>query len=192
MLKNLILSGAAVLALALTGCATSHAPQTADTEPFLDSVQQNADGLVAQLRNYPLGAPVIVASAQNGDYLPQVCPQGRLIADIVSSRLTQRGVPVTEVRLAQALRINAAGETILSRELTDLAKSAKADVVVAATWTTVAERQAVTYVNANGSSRTASYGTTYVTLKAVRIADGLVLGSQTFTPPATWNCDAAR
>jgi hypothetical protein len=50
----------------------------------------------------------------------------------------------------------------------------------------------VTYLNANGSSRAAGYGTTYVTLKAVRITDGLVLGSQTFTPPATWDCDAIR
>lgn len=191
MLKKLSLAGIAVLATVLAGCTTAPTVQ-APIEPFLDSVQQSADNLVGQLQQYPLGAPVIVASAQNGDFLPQVCPQGRLIADIVSSRLTQRGVPVTEVRLAHALRINDAGETILSRELTDLAKSAKADVIVAATWSTLSDRQPVTYVNANGSSQTITSGTTYVTLKAVRIADGLVLGSHTFTPPAAWNCAAGR
>lgn len=190
MMNKILLTGVAAAAVFLTGCSTSgykNVPQF--TDPLLQSVQQGADGLASQLSRYQLAAPVIVASAQNNDQLSQVCPQGRLVSDIVSSRLTQHGFPVTEVRLTQALRINKEGETILSRELGALAKAAKAEVVVTSTWSTVSPQQA-SYADPYGrNSKRGTAGQTYVTLKAVRITDGLVLSSQTFAPPATWSCD---
>lgn len=189
MLNKLLLAGA--VALILSGCATSGPTVPRDTDPLLNSVQQGADSLAAQLRHYKLAAPVIVASAQNNDQLSQVCPQGRLVSDIVSSRLTQHGFPVTEVRLTQALRINQNGETILSRELGDLAQSAKADTVVTATWSTIGAKPTLRFANVNGAIDRSQgpAGQTYVTLKAVRISDGLVLGSQTFAPPSSWTCE---
>lgn len=182
----------AAVALLLAGCSTTgrfhDVPRAAD--PLLNSVQQSADGLAAQLSKHRLTAPVIVASAQNNDHLSQVCPQGRLISDIVSSRLTQHGFPVTEVRLSQALRINANGETILSRELGDLASAAKADTVVTATWSTLNAQPVVKFANTSGALESSTKGgQTYVTLKAVRITDGLVLSSRTFAPPTSWTCD---
>lgn len=185
MLKKLTLAGAVMFALA--GCATSI---PVATDPLLNSVQHAADSLATQLKRHDMSAPVIVASAQNNDQLSQVCPQGRLISDIVSSRLTQHKFPVTEVRLTQALRINKNGETILSREIGELASAAKADTVVTATWSTLNERPVVKFANASGAlESTTKGGQTYVTLKAVRISDGLVLSSQTFAPPASWSCD---
>lgn len=190
MLKKVLLASA--VALLAAGCSTSGIKQSAQyTDPFLQSVQQGADSLAAQLSRHQLAAPVIVASAQNNDELRQVCPQGRLVSDIVSSRLTQHGFPVTEVRLTQVLRITKEGETILSRELGELAKAAKADAVVTATWSTVTPQRDVKYANYFGGSYDArkQFGQTYVTLKAVRITDGLVLGSQTFAPPTSWSCE---
>lgn len=189
MLNKILLASAAALALA--GCSTSGIKQGPQfTDPLLQSVQQGADSLAAQLSRYQLAAPVIVASAQNNDELRQVCPQGRLVSDIVSSRLTQHGFPVTEVRLSQQLHINKEGETILSRELGALAKAAKADTVVTATWSTVAPARAIKYANTyGGTDANKQFGQTYVTLKAVRISDGLVLGSQTFAPPTSWSCE---
>jgi PBP1b-binding outer membrane lipoprotein LpoB len=186
--KKIMLAGAAALALALTGCSTTPAPRSAD--PLLGSVQLAADGLAAQLNRHHIAAPIIVASAQNNDQLNQVCPQGRLVSDIVSSRLTQAGFPVTEVRLTNALRINQEGETILSRELGALAKAAKAELVVTATWSTLNAGTSVKFANAYGALESSSKGgQTYVTLKAVRLADGLVLSSQTFAPPTSWSCN---
>ena len=186
--KKIMLAGAA-LAIALTGCSTAPiAPRSAD--PLLGSVQLAADSLSAQLSRRHVEAPIIVASAQNNDQLSQVCPQGRLVSDIVSSRLTQHGFPVTEVRLTNALRINQEGETILSRELGALAKAAKAEVVVTATWSTLNSGTTVKFANASGGlESTSKGGQTYVTLKAVRLSDGLVLSSQTFAPPTSWSCN---
>jgi hypothetical protein len=186
--KKIMLAGAAALAFALTGCATSPAPRS--TDPLLGSVQLAADGLAAQLHRYRVDAPIIVASAQNNDQLSQVCPHGRLVSDIVSSRLTQAGFPVTEVRLTSALRINQEGETILSRELGALAKAAKAELVVTATWSTLNGGATVKFANAYGAlESTSKGGQTYVTLKAVRLVDGLVVSSQTFAPPTSWSCN---
>lgn len=186
--KKIMLAGAAALAFALTGCATSPAPRS--TDPLLGSVQLAADGLAAQLHRYRVDAPIIVASAQNNDQLSQVCPHGRLVSDIVSSRLTQAGFPVTEVRLTSALRINQEGETILSRELGALAKAAKAELVVTATWSTFNGGATVKFANASGAlESTSKGGQTYVTLKAVRLVDGLVVSSQTFAPPTSWSCN---
>jgi hypothetical protein len=183
MLKKLLL--AATVTLLAAGCSTAgHLGYSAD--PFLQSVQSGADDLAAHLVGYKLSAPVIVASAQNNDQLSQVCPQGRLISDIVSSRLTQHGIPVKEVRLGQKLRINQTGETILSRDLSLLAQSSQADAVVTATWSTVAPP--VKQASFTGSEVRYA-GTTYVTLKAIRVSDGLVLSSQTFVPPASWTCE---
>jgi PBP1b-binding outer membrane lipoprotein LpoB len=189
MLNKMLFAG--VAALLLAGCATTATYTPApNADPLLNSVQQGADDLAAQLKRYDFAAPVIVASAQNNDELSQVCPQGRLVSDIVSSRLTQHGIPVTEVRLTQSLRINPRGETILSRELGALAHSAKADTVVTATWSTINSKASVKYANASGALDTSkTVGQTYVTLKAVRISDGLVLSSQTFAPPTSWTCD---
>lgn len=135
--------------------------------------------------------PLVLVARMGFDELRQVCPQGRLVSDIVSSRLTQHGFPVTEVRLSQQLHINKEGETILSRELGALAKAAKADTVVTATWSTVAPPRAIKHANTYGGTYDArkQFGQTYVTLKAVRISDGLVLGSQTFAPPTSWSCE---
>lgn len=189
-MKNILLAGFVLASAALAGCAstTTHEPEASD--PLLLSVQQSADSLAAQLSRHKLKTPIIVASAQNNDQLTQVCQQGRLISDIVSSRLTQQGLAVTEVRLGQTLRINKEGETILSRELGVLAKEAKAEVVVTSTWTTVTHPAAVIHADSTGGAmHQPTPGQTYVTLKAVRIADGLVLSSQTFAPPASWTCN---
>lgn len=189
-MKKLIIAGVVITSAALSGCASSFVYEPDASDPLLRSVQQSADVLADQLSKHELKTPIIVASAQNNDQLSQVCQQGRLVSDIVSSRLTQQGLSVTEVRLGQTLRINKEGETILSRELDGLAKEAKAEVVVTSTWTTVTQPASFIQSNENGGMKLQpTPGQTYVTLKAVRIADGLVLSSQTFAPPASWTCN---
>jgi FlgO protein len=207
-MKNTLILSLAVLAL--SGCsslnltnpfasspfpADGSAPQApvkslnVSNEPFLAGVQLNTDDLVRQLHAHNLQRPIIVASGQNGERLGQVCPQGRLLGDIVSSRLTEHGLPVHDVRLAKNLRITEAGETILSRELGTLAGKASAETVIAATWSTLPSGKYLHYGHAYGAPDIRPVdGTTYVTLKAIRIADGRVLASQTFVPSSSWAC----
>lgn len=186
MLKKALLATIALAALA--GCSTSprQGLPVDHSDALLASVQHNTDILAAQLKRFPVGLPVVIASAQNNDELQQVCPQGRLVADVVSSRLTQHGFPVAEVRLAKNLRINPEGETILSRDVKSLASAVNADTVIAATWTTVGAPAKV--IGPDLRARFAG-GQTYLTFKAVRLADGLVLGSQTFASPIGWACN---
>lgn len=180
---NKTLTAALVVAsMALGACATTQPPPEGD--PLLVITQQRADAMASQLRLHSLTAPLIVTSAQNNDQLSDVCQQGRLIADIVSSRLTQNGFPVTEVRLSNRLTITAEGETMLSREVRDLAAKKKVDAVVTATWTIPGPAA----IDLTGQARVRSEQNAYVSLRAVRAADGLVLASQVFQVPVTGNC----
>ncbi len=183
MKKSLI---AAVALVALAGCSTTKVYEPVDNvDPLLSTVNFTVDNLASQLKPLKVTHPLVVASAQNNDDLAKVCPQGRLIAEMVSSRLTQHGFPVSEVKLAKDMRVSAEGETILSRDLKKLATEAEADTVVAATWSTFGKE---VKVGAHGGNRLMG-ASTYVTLKAVRIADGRVLGSQTFASPVAWTCN---
>lgn len=172
-------------ATSLLGACASFAPKDTPHDPhsLLHVTNAATDALSAQMGSAPLDTPLIVTSAQNNDRLAQVCPEGRLLADIVSSRLTQKGFPVTELRLADRLRVTAEGETLLSREVGELARSKEADVVVTATWTTVDSPSAAARPHPAHSQ-----SATYVTLKAVRLGDGLTLGSHTFATPTSWSC----
>lgn len=184
----------ALATLALAGCSfLPSAPyaQQAQAQPgLLETVTPAADRLAADLLSRGASGPVVVASAQNNDALGQVCPQGRLVSDIVSSRLTQRGVKVTEVRLAHSLRVNAEGEQLLSRNIDELAGAAQTGVAVTATWTTLQPHGAWVVSDARGaaSQQLRGSGPTYLTLKAVRLDDSQVLSSQTFLAGATWSC----
>lgn len=182
-MKTYTLAPLAVAAALLGGCASFSSSSTPRAPDLLTAVNAATDVLSAQIRALPLDAPLIVTSAQNNDRLTQVCPEGRLVADMVSSRLTQHGYPVTEVRLTQRLRVTAEGETLLSREVSELADQNVADAVVAATWTTV--ENAPEPKRGPGAHPAL---TTYVTLKAIRIADGLTMGSHTFAVPNSWSC----
>lgn len=131
-----ILFAAAALAV-LAGCSAVKTYEPAEqADPLLTTVNFTVDSLAAQLKPLKVSHPLVVASAQNNDDLSQVCPQGRLLAEMVSSRLTQQGFPVSEVKLAKDMKVSLEGETILSRDLKKLATEVEADTVVAATWTT--------------------------------------------------------
>jgi hypothetical protein len=181
--RQAVAGALASLALLLGGCAYTPAPDLvaiADRDLLLQVVQAATDRLTAQIAGQASAAPLIVASAQNNDELAKVCPQGRVISEIVSSRLSQRGYAITELRLSNRLQISAEGETLLSREVRNLVMQTqtRADMVITPTWT------ALQGVGVHGET-----STLYVTVKALRVSDGLVLGSQSVAVPgAGKNC----
>ena len=105
---------------------------------------------------------MLVLSAQNLDDLNRSEGLGRLVGELVQSTLVNQGYRVKEVRLRDSIRISGEGEQGLSRDLARLASEHAAEVVIVSTY--------------SRSNRTA-----YVTVKAVRVADGLILASKSFT-----------
>lgn len=184
-MKKSLLSFLLVAGTALAGQNALAADcQSDQQDPLGCAVMNGVSSLVNQMhrRVENMNAPMIVASAQNNDSLDQVCQHGRLIADMVSSFLTQKGYPVSEVRLANRLIVNPEGELLLSREVRNLAGQKTADIVVTSTWTSLPSNQTLIAYGPSGIQQVKT-STTYVTLKAVRVSDSLVLGSQTFPVP---------
>jgi len=126
--------------------------------PTFDAVDHLVDQMV---RRADLGAPILVATPQNIASLDRPSEFGLTLGELVQSRITEHGFGVVEVKLQDRLRVNAAGELLLSRELADIARAQSADIVVVGTW---AE-------SARGA---------YITLKAVRAADGVLVASTSF------------
>lgn len=135
-----------------------HAPQ-----PVQIATAHAAGELGEQLyrRAHPTRS-VLVLSAQNLDDLNRSEGLGRLVGELVQSTLVNQGYRVKEVRLRDSIRISGEGEQGLSRDLARLASEHAAEVVIVSTY--------------SRSNRTA-----YITVKAVRVADGLILASKSFT-----------
>ena len=131
---------------------------------FLGPANQAVDQLNHQLEgrgSLPMGRSLLVATPQNIDDLQRVSPFGLALGEIIQSRFVQHGHRVTEVKAQDRLRVNAAGELFLSRDIQDLAARQNAEAIVVGTWS---ESDALVYV----------------TLKAIRVSDGLILGSTSF------------
>lgn len=114
------------------------------------------------LRRSAVNRPLLVLSAQNLDDMNRSESLGRLVGELVQSTLVNQGYRVKEVRLRDSVRISSEGEQGLSRDLARLASEHSADVVVVSTY--------------SRSNRTA-----FITVKAVRVADGVILASKSFT-----------
>ncbi|HOX67311.1 MAG TPA: FlgO family outer membrane protein [Burkholderiaceae bacterium] len=170
------------LGLALTGChhlrpphgsmATGLAPgfaaeaggaaHPADTDaiddPLTRANYEAADRLLATDATQPevLGT-VVVATVVSQDDLDRSTALGRLVSEQVAGRLAQRGLAVREVKLRGSLFVaRATGALMLSRELSEIARSHDAEAAVV------------------GTSARGAQGT-WVSLKLVRLADARVL-----------------
>lgn len=123
---------------------------------------QIADGLETNL-NQPISKQeesIIVASFANIDNLNESSTFGRMIAEQIASRLTQRGYKIQEVKLRQGsiFMQEGKGEFLLSRDLQHISKNYNASAVVVGTF---AE----------------SRGWFYVSARIVRPSDGIVISS---------------
>lgn len=120
----------------LAGC--SDMPRKAESlspEEFISRTYQAVDALVSQASRSPSALnqndPVIVATLVNIDELSESSRFGRSISEQASSRLTQRGYKVIEIKLRGNLFVaRNQGELLLSRELRDISLSHKAQAVV--------------------------------------------------------------
>jgi hypothetical protein len=116
-------------------------------------------------RNYA----ILVSSIVDLNALNQSSALGRLISEQISTRLTQLGYNVAEMKLRNDIYISDnQGEFFLSRNIRELSKSYNTQAVVVGNYTQAAE-------------------TLFITLKVVAVADNRVIGAVNYTLPVTPN-----
>jgi TolB-like protein len=162
-LRTMTLGVALVCVCLLMGCA---AQQTVAQSDDGEGDLMKAAYTIADTLNYyaaqSLGPsnPLIVASFVNVNNLEESSSFGRIIAEQVASRFTQRGQPVIELKLRQnSIFISEGkGEFMLGRDLREISRTYNAAAVVVGTY-------------AEGGNRL------YVSARIVRPADNLIIAA---------------
>lgn len=157
-----------LLAVAASGCSRN----VKDTS-LVDASYDAADEIIDQIQDDKLLSfdlstykPIIVASFVDIDNVQHSSRLGRMMAEQVGSRFAQHGYQVIEMKL----RTNSVfiekerGELILSRELRDISQEHDAQAVIVGTY--AAASQVV-----------------YVTVKAIRTSDGIIMASYDYSLP---------
>ncbi len=136
--RRLTLTVAMAAAIAVSACQTS--PAAAPThEPnpaaLHDATRAFIDALVAQAPQAVKAGPVLVATFVDVDRLEQSTTLGRMITELAMTRLVQKGLTVTEVKLRHSLYVKQdTGELMLSRELSAIAAQQAARAVLVGTY----------------------------------------------------------
>ncbi|MEG6506039.1 FlgO family outer membrane protein [Nitratidesulfovibrio sp. 1201_IL3209] len=170
----LLLSLAAVMLGSACAARQSQDAQGSPYELGSDYVEAGyaiAEKLDANLR-LPISKdqPIIVASFVNVNNLTESSTFGRMVAELVGSRLSQRGYHVVELKLRQnSLFVQEGkGEFMLSRDVKEISRMHNAAAVVVGTYAVV--RSSV-------SGRSAPQEKIYVASRIVRADDSTVLSS---------------
>ncbi|GFO56783.1 hypothetical protein GMSM_37900 [Geomonas sp. Red276] len=155
------------LLLLCSGCATFSACDRDTEDPLISSSHRTVDDL---LQNIPAGKelnrrqPIIVASLVNIDDLNS-SRLGRMVAEQLATRLTQKGYSVVELKLRDSIFVRQSqGELLLSREIKDITLSHKAQAVLVGTY---AE----------------SRGAVYLTVKLVGVGDNVAISAVDYALP---------
>ena len=131
-----------------------------------DSLLQHAGAALDRTR------PILTATLVNIDNLNQSSRLGRLISEHLSSRFTQQGMQIVEMKMRGTIFVQESeGELLLSREVKDISASHSAQAVIVGTY-----------------ARGQDY--VYVTAKLVRSADNVVLAAENYVLPLDSNVSA--
>lgn len=164
-----------VLGLFLLGGCTSVADRMWMGSPgagFGDRTYRAVDDMLAASPTLTQsGGPVVVMTIADIANVDHSTPFGNMVADLVRTRLVQRGVSVTEMRMRSSVRLNPTdGELILGRNRRTLMPAPDAAEVVTGTY-------------AVGNSEI------YVSLKIIQTADAHILAAADFVTPRSWNVE---
>jgi TolB-like protein len=168
-MKNLV---ALLCALSLTACVSPNYMAAKNSE-FTRANYEAVDKLMA-VTAVPIDkySPLLVATVVNIDSMGSSSRFGRLVSEQVASRLTQLGFIVTEMKLRNDVYIQeGTGELLLSRDVRDLSKNYKAQVVVVGNYAVAA-------------------GYVYLTLKAVTVTDNRVITAVNYVLPVSGETQA--
>jgi TolB-like protein len=169
-MKKNPLSLAPLIVAASLLCACSSTPK--DEEPNYASVSSNAfvaanykaaDALLLQLSGkLQADKPLIMATIVNIDSLEQTSTLGRLVSEQISTRLSQGGLNMLEMKLRNSVYLKRGqGELMLTREIGEVAHTHNAQAVVV-------------------GSYAESSGTVFVNIKVIQPNTNFVLAGQDF------------
>lgn len=175
------LSGLVWCAIAgLSGCAEfyygdaarggqgSQSASTASAANLMDANYRAIDALLGQTSLEPQ-LPVLVGTVVQIDRVGESSRLGRLFTEQLSTRLTQRGVRVSELKLRENLLMHKEqGELLLSREAREVSQTHRAQAVLVGTYAS-------------------SMATLYVSLKLVQPTDNIVLAAYDYALPMDGN-----
>lgn len=156
-----------------TGASAIRGEPTVRDVDIVAASYQAAERLVGTSRQaLDKDKPILVASLVNTANLQQSSNLGRIVAEQISSRLTQLGHDTREMRLRGAFLIREGfGELALSRAVKDISQKQNAQAVVAG-------------VYAVGKTNV------YITLRLVRAEDGMILSAYDYVLPLGPNATA--
>jgi hypothetical protein len=140
--KFMFIALSGVAALGLAACADGPAKKVEPTweqaanNPLVPANYRAADALLAQIRPTVSNVqPLIMATVVSIDALEKSSTLGRLISEQVAGRFTQAGYRMIEVKFGNAIYMKRdQGELMLTREISNLAKSHDAQAVVVGTY----------------------------------------------------------
>ena len=137
---------ALTICLSISACATSKTYGSAESSQVISANYLAAERLIVGAQKpIPKDAPIVVATLVKLDNLGASSNLGRLISEQVSSRLTQLGFAVPELKLRGTIFVRAgSGELLLSNDVRDIAQSHHAQAVVVGTYAVGAD---VVYVH---------------------------------------------
>jgi len=173
-MKAPALTACLLASLAAAGCATDAARQPVPEITYAQAANSElvatnyraADALLAQFGGTAAGGPLIVATVVNIDALEQSSTLGRMISEQLSARFSQRGWQMVELKLRGSIYMRRGeGELILTREISDIARSNKAQAIILGSY-------------AVGASFV------YVNLKIVQPVSNAVLSAHDYVLPA--------
>lgn len=142
MRGKVFLSAVSAAIIGLAGCngtTNTRSEPTWDqaaSSPLVAANYRAAEALLAQIR--PLmtsGQPLLTATVVNIDILEKSSTLGRLISEQVAGRFTQAGYRMVEMKFGNAVYMKRdQGELMLTREISNLAKTHDAQAVVVGTY----------------------------------------------------------
>jgi len=144
---------ASLLALPLLLAACSSTPKsdegnyaTISSNQFIEANYKAADSLLHQLSGKLLAdKPLIMATIVNIDALEQTTTLGRLVSEQLSTRLSQGGLNMLEMKLRNSVYLKRnQGELMLTREIGEVATTHNAQAIVVGSY---AETSDMVFIN---------------------------------------------
>lgn len=125
------------------------------------------DGMLSQNASLAAGDPIVVGSIADIQDINSTTPLGNTIAELVRSRLVQKQLTITDLRLrSKVLLDRGQGELMLSRDRQAVLPPPVAAEVVSGTYAV-------------------GYNTVYISLKIITTSDARILAAGDFTLPRT-------
>jgi hypothetical protein len=159
--------GGCTISTTAAGSSTMNDADPAKVDVLGNLTYRAIDKLVAALPELAMGKAVVVGSIVDVQEVDKSLPFGNLVADLARSRLVQKGVIVSEMRLRSAVMFDEKqGSITLANDRSALVPPPNAVAILTGTYA-------------------ASDEMIYVSLKLITVSDARIVGAVDFAMPRT-------